>query len=321
MEANDMLKAVKRIFALLLIAVLATAFITPAYAYQYTPRGWPVPVRALPDGIVGEPYYNGRIRPDTFPADTTWDIWEGNPPPPIWSVALYERGLDTYFSPDYSHSNPWDLPMIEESWYGTLPPGLFLDHIGGLIWGTPTERGKYVIYAPAFLEDGTQIHVPYHSITVKERLATPEIKIRTIRDTILQWEDIPEADGYLLYVNGVFARSLAAVTSFDLDYLDLAEHTEAHYINLVAVSANELLINSNASTAERFAPGSSGSAVYGTPENPRLVFTASNNKVPQTSTHDVTGSFIAMCVSIFVALSLFVCLAFHIRRKAYGTSK
>jgi len=312
-----MLKTVKLFIAFLLISILAISLISPALANTSgsTANG-PVPIRSLPDGIVGEPYQNGRIRPRSFPADTTWDIWEGNPPPSIWSVALYERGLDQWFSPDYSHSNPWDLPMIEDVWYSTLPPGLFLDHIGGLIFGTPTERGRYTIYAPAFLEDGTQRHVPYHSITIREYLETPEISTTTVRDSVLQWSPVPDANGYLLYVNGVFARKLAAVTSFDLEHLDLAKHNEAHYINLVAVSTDNLLLDSKASNSERFIPNMPGNQVYGTPENPAIALTAQTLRytVPQTSVHDTMESFIAMCVSIFATLFLSVCVFFHIRK-------
>jgi len=309
-----MIKTMKRFLAFLFIAVLAISLITPALAQASdTTRLGPVPVRRLPDGIVGEPYRNGRIRPWSFPANTTWDIWEGNPPPPIWSVALYERGLDGWFSPDYSHSDPWDLPMIEDVWYGTLPPGLYLDHIGGLIWGTPTARGKYTIYAPAFLEDGTQRHVPYHSITIREYLDTPDISIGTVRDSILQWPAVPEANGYLLYVNGVFARKLAAVTSFDLEYLNLTQDVEAHYINLVAVSTDRLLLDSKVSNSERFSPSRPGDAVYGTPLHPKIALSASS-RVPQTSVHDTMGSFIAMCLSIFVTVFLSVCVIFRIRK-------
>ena len=312
-----MFKTVKLFIAFLLIAMLSITFIVPALAQtSNSTRPGPVPVRTLPDGIVGEPYHNGRLRPREFPADTTWDIWEGNPPPPIWSVALYERGLDTWFSPDYSHSEPWDLPYIEESWYGTLPPGLFLDHIGGLIWGTPTERGRYTIYAPAFLEDGTQRHVPYHSITIREYLETPEIDIRTVRDSILYWSAVPEANGYLLYVNGVYARRLGAVTSFDLEYLNLVESVEPHYINLVAISTDNLLLDSKASNSERFTPSKPGNAAYGTPANPSIVLTS--HTVPQTSVHDTMGSFIAMCISIFATVFLSVCLFFHIRKLRAG---
>jgi hypothetical protein len=308
------LKTMKRFLAFLLITILALLLVTPTLAQASgSSRPGPVPVRALPDGIVGEPYHNGRIRPRSFPADTTWDIWEGNPPPPIWSVALYERGLDGWFSPDYSHSDPWDLPMIEDVWYGTLPPGLYLDHIGGLIWGTPTERGKYTIYAPAFLEDGTQRHVPYHSITVREYLETPELSIRTVRDSILQWSPVPGANGYLLYVNGVYARKLAAVTSFDLDYLNLAEDVEAHYINLVAVSTDNLLLDSKVSNSERYAPSTPGNAVYGSPVHPGIVLSASYT-VPQTSVHDTMGSFIMMCLSIFTTIVLSVCVFLRFRK-------
>ena len=309
-----MLKTVKRLLAFLLIGILAILLVVPALAQtSANTRQGPVPVRTLPDGIVGEPYHNGRIRPMPFPADTTWDIWEGTPPPPIWSVALYERGLDGWFSPDYSHANPWDLPMIEDVWYGTLPPGLFLDHIGGLIWGTPTQRGIYTIYAPAFLEDGTQMHVPYHSITVREYLDIPDIGISTVRESIVQWPAVPVANGYLLYVNGVLARTLAAVTSFDLDYLNLAEDVEAHYINLVAISTDNLLLDSKVSHSERYTPSTSGNAVYGSPRNPKVTHTASG-AVPQTSVHDTMGSFIAMCLSILATVVLSVCVIFRIRK-------
>jgi len=308
-----MLKIVKRTFAFLLIIILAISLITPALAQaSASTRPGPVPVRALPDGIVGEPYHNARLRPMAFPANTTWNIWEGNPPPPIWSVALYERGLDQWFSPDYSHSDPWDLPMIEESWYGTLPPGLFLDHIGGLIWGTPTERGRYTIYAPAFLEDGTQRHVPYHSIVIREHLETPEIHIGTVFDSILQWPAVPEANGYLLYVNGVLARTIGAVTSFDLEHLNLAADVEDHFINLVAVSTDNLLLDSKVSNAERFTPITPGNAVYGSPQNPAIVLSA--HAVPQTSVHDTMGSFIAMCVSVFATVALAVCVVLHFKK-------
>ena len=316
-----MLKIVKILTVFLLITLLASLFAVPALSYMSdsSSRNY-VPTFRLPDGVVGEPYSGGQIRPRNLPADTTWDIWEGNPPPPIWSVALYERGLDAYFSPDYTHSDPWDLPYIQESWYGTLPPGLFLDHIGGLIWGTPTERGRYVLYAPSFLADGTQVHVPYHSINIKERLETPDIAIRAVRDTVLQWDAIPEANGYLLYVNGVLARTIGNVTYFDLDDLNLIVGAEEHYINLVAISTDELLINSYVSNAARYNPTVPGNEVFGTPGHPRVVFSAGNT-VPQTSVHDVTGSFIAMCISIFVTVSMSVYVFFHIRRKSYGASK
>jgi len=312
-----MLKTVKRLFAFLLIGILAISLFAPvlAQASNSTQLG-PVPIRRLPDGVVGEPYNRGRLRPRSFPASTTWDIWEGNPPPPIWSVALYERGLDEWFSPDYSHSDPWDLPMIEDVWYGTLPPGLYLDHIGGLIWGTPTERGKYTFYAPAFLEDGTQMHVPYHSITIREQLETPDILIGSVRESILQWAAVPGANGYHIYVNGVFARKLAAVTSFDLEYLNLTQDTEAHYINLVATSTDRLLLDSKVSNSERFTPSTPGNADYGTPVNPKDMFAARSTRsiVPQTSVHDTMGSFIAMCLSIFTTVVLSVFVFFRIRK-------
>jgi len=314
MEANDMMKSMKRITVLLLLFLFAASLVTPALAYSSNRRGI-VPTVRLPDGIVGEPYDSGQIRPKWVPAATTWDIWEGVPPPPIWSVALYERGLDEWFSPDYSHSDPWDLPMIEESWYGTLPPGLFLDQFGGLIWGTPTQRGKYVIYASSFFPDGTQRHVPYHSITIRERLATPEIVIRAVRESILHWEAIPGANGYMLFVNGVCARTLGAVTSFDLEELNLAEGVSDHYINLIAVSTDELYIDSNSSNAERFTPYTPGLKVYGSPEHPRIhLSTADCSNVPQTSLHDITGSFVAMCVSILATMSLSLCVFLHFKK-------
>ena len=319
-----MIKAMKRITVLLLLILLTVSIVTPALASNSYSRSRNI-VRTiqLPDGIVGEPYSSGQIRPVWVPADTTWDIWEGMPPPPIWSVALYERGLDEWFSPDYSHSNPWDLPMIEESWYGTLPPGLYLDQFGGLIFGTPTQRGEYVIYASSFLPDGTQRNVPYHAITIRERLATPDISLRTVRDTILHWDAVPGANGYIVYVNGVCARKIGAVTSFDLEELNLIEGTVDHYINLVAISTDELLICSNASNSERYTPKTPGTEVFGSPEHPRILLSSKTGdcyKVPQTSFHDVTGSFIAMCVSILATISLSACVFLRFRglRKQRG---
>jgi len=306
-----MIKTTKRIIVFLLFVILAVSLITPALSYTSNSGAWSlVPSMGLPDGIVGESYSSGRLRFRHYHADTTWDIQEGQPPPPIWSVALYERGLDQWFSPDYSHSDPWDLPMIEESWYGTLPPGLFLDHLGGLIYGTPTQRGKYTIYAMAFHSDGTQLHVPYHSITIRERLEEPDISIRTVRDSLLLWDAVPEANGYQLYVNGVFARKVGAVTSFNLDDLDLVETGSGHYINLVATSTDDLLLNSYISNAQRYFPGSPGSNVFGSPENPG----AYTNRVPQTSVHNVTDSLVMMCISVLATVSLSVCAVFQFRR-------
>ena len=310
-----MMKTVKRIAVLLLLVVLMASFITPALAHP--PRGI-VPTKYLPDGIVGEPYSYGHIRPKYLPADTTWDIWEGQPPPPIWSIALYERGLDQWFSPDYSHSNPWDLPMIEDVWYGTLPPGLYLDQFGGLIFGTPTTRGEYTFYASAFLPDGVQVHVPYHAITIRERLETPVIDLRTAINSVIDWEAVPRANGYLIYVNGVYAHKIGAVTSFDLEELNLAEGPSGHYINLIAVNTDDdLFLNSYSSNSERFIPKSPGDEVYGSPDHHKIhlsAYTHTNaRKVPQTSIHDTNDSFIAMCISIAATLTLSVCVFIYIR--------
>jgi len=312
-----MLKIVKRISAFLLFILLAMSLITPALSGAPVPDWRPVPTRRLPDGVVGEPYAGGRIRFRHNAAETTWDIWEGNPPPPIWSTALYERGLDAHFSPDYSHSDPWDLPMIEESWYGTLPPGLFLDHIGGLVHGTPTERGKYLFYAPSFREDGTQNHVPFHYIKIKERLATPEISIRTVRNSVLQWPAVPDAEGYYIYVNGLLTQKIGLVTSYDLDRLGLTENSMGYYTNLVAVSSDWLLIDSDRSNAEHYFPGIPGLDTLRSTDDDGLVLSAHavNTDIPQTSVHNIfSGSFIAMCISIFATLSLGVYVFFYIRK-------
>jgi hypothetical protein len=102
------------------------------------------------------------------------------------------------------------------------------------------------------------------------------------------------------------------VTSFDLEYLNLSEDVEAHYINLVAISTDNLLLDSKVSNSERFTPRTTGNAIYGTPQNPTIVL--ATHAVPQTSVHDTMGSFLAMCLSIFATVILSVCLFFHIRR-------
>jgi len=193
-----MKRILKQSIVILLLTLLIFSTFSSALAGNHisststTPRT-PHIIR-LPDGIVGEPYSRGNIRPRNAPAGTTWDIWEGELPPPDWSIALHERGIseytrgyDTYYEP------PWDLPTIEESWYGTLPPGLYLDQFGGLIFGTPSQRGDYLIYASTFLPDGTQWRVPSFKIRIKEYLETPHINIGNVRDTLLTWQNVPWA--------------------------------------------------------------------------------------------------------------------------------
>ena len=126
---------------------------------------------------------------------------------------------------------------------GILPPGLSFNTDTGVISGIPRIRGTSRNFWIDIFLGTSRIAEQYLSMTIRERLAAP---IVTLSGATISWNAIANANGYRIYVDGVFKQAVGLVTSFNLAELGLAANL-SHNITLVATSINPYFINSNPS--------------------------------------------------------------------------